>query len=204
MSCFSNYKVNTCNKTWENREKFFRASTHCEGKALRESIIGALVDDREDHAIKHGSGGGSIEHASLCDGACRFASIEGCLELEDLGANSMREGRRFSGDFRDKRRVAGSRSRCAGANSDVAHHAGAARRGANGLRDEAEARIYDEVVFDPQDHRAIRPHEPGFQASMQAKAVSIRLPAEQGQEVGNADLHVDLLCGVKLSAGKGA
>ena len=180
------------------------ASAHCEGKALRERVIRALVDDREDHAIKHGSGGGGIEHASLCDGACRFASIEGCLELEDLGANSMREGRRFSGDFRDKRRVAGSRRRCAGSNCDMAHNSGPTRGGANGLRDEAEARIYDEVVFDPQDCRAIRPDEPGFEAPMQAKAVSIRLPAEQGQEVGNADLHVDLLCGVKLGAGKGA
>ena len=28
MSCFSNYEVNTCNKTSENREKFFRTTPH--------------------------------------------------------------------------------------------------------------------------------------------------------------------------------
>ena len=166
------------------------ASAHCEGKALRERVIRAFVDDREDHTIKHGSGGRGIEHASLCDCARRFASIEGCFELEDLGAYSMREGRSFSGYFRDKHRVAGSRSRSAGANSDMAHHAGPSRRCANRLCDEAKARIYDEVVFDAQDGRAIRPDEPGFEASMQAKAVSIRLSAQQSQKVSNAYFHV--------------
>ena len=166
------------------------ASAHSEGEALRESVICALVDDREDNTIKHGSGRGGIEHASLCDCACRFASIEGCLELKDLGANSMGEGRDFSCDLRDKRRIAGCRHRCAGSNCDMAHHAGPTRGGANGLCDEAETRIYDEVVFDPQDRRAIRPDEPGFEAPMQAKAVSIRLPAQQSQKVSNAYFHV--------------